>query len=277
MGVSALIIAKDEADRIRPCLNSITWVDEIVAVVDDSTTDDTAAICRRAGARVIELPWMGYARQRQRALEAVSQEWVLMIDADERTTAELRDEIRALIVDHPQHDAYYVNRRTLLWNREIRCRYPDETTRFFRRDAGYFPERAVHEGWTPLTPGIPVGHLKRDLIHDSYRSFLHLVDKFDEYAELAAQDILASGRPVSINLAWRRSLFTFFKYHVLKGGLFDGSAGLVYNLAHAYYVFLKYARAYEMTVQQGSPGLPLPVSQPAVDPPREVSSPSSTR
>jgi glycosyltransferase involved in cell wall biosynthesis len=275
MGVSALIIAKDEADRIRPCLNSVTWADEIIAVVDDATTDDTAAICRHAGARVLELPWMGYSRQRQRALESVTQEWVLMIDADERATAELRDEIRGIIGNGSPHDAYYVNRRTLLWNREIRCRYPDEQTRFFRRDKGYFPERAVHEGWTPLTPGTSVGHLTHDLVHDSYRSFLHLVNKFDEYAELAAQDILNSGRPVSIGLALRRSCFTFFKYHILKGGLFDGPPGLVYNLAHAYYVFLKYARAYEMTVQQRSPGHPLAVTPP-VEPTREVSTPSST-
>jgi len=246
MGISAVIIAKDEADRIRPCLNSVDWAEEILVVLDDTTTDATEQICHAAGAKVLRHPWLGYSRQRQLALESAGQEWVLMIDADERVTPELRAEIQTLLASPSPCEAYSINRRTLLWGREIRCRYPDTQLRLFRRTAGYYPDCAVHEGWVGKCPQAPHGRLNSDLLHDSYRSFLHLVKKFDEYAELAAGDLARSGRDINLRLAVWRACFTFCKYHLFKGGIRDGAPGLAYNLAHAYYVFLKYARAYEL-------------------------------
>ena len=250
MGVSVIIIAANEADRIGPCLESVSWVDEIVVVVDAASTDGTAELCRQAGARVVSQPWLGFGRQRQVALDAATQEWVLVVDADERVTPQLRAVIQTTLAAPPAFAAYKVPRALVFWGRNLRCRYPDYNIRFFRRDAGFYASLLVHESWDPHDRALPIGILPGDILHDSERNLTYLVTKLSQYAELGAHELLKRKRVTSLLPAFAESSLNFLKYHILRGGFLDGIPGLVYNLAHSYYFFHKYARAYEIYKEQ---------------------------
>jgi len=250
MGVSVIMIAANEADRIGSCLESIAWADEIVVVVDAASTDHTAEICRQAGARVIIQPWLGFGRQRQVSLDAATQEWVLVIDADERVTPELRNTIRTLLALTPEFAAYKVPRALVFWGRKLRCRYPDYNIRFYRRDAGFYASLLVHESWDPHDRRLPIGVLQGDILHESERNVTSLVSKLSQYAELGAFEVLKRKRVTSLLPALVESSLNFIKYQLLRGGFLDGVPGLVYNLAHSYYFFHKYARAYEIYREQ---------------------------
>lgn len=245
--VSIILLARDEADRIGPCLDSAAWADEVVVVVDAATTDDTADICRAAGAKVTVQAWQGFSAQWQTALDAATCDWIFMMASDERMTPELASAIRAAV---PTSDCtgYEVPIGNLFWGRVLRCRYPDFHLRLFRRGAGHISKREVHEGWEPDDPAAKIGRLHGDLIHDSYRDLSHYMQKMLAYAELGARQIVKTRKIRSIRPAILNSLVNFLKYQVLKGGFRDGAAGLVYNVAHSIYVFHKYAKAYELTM-----------------------------
>ncbi|MEI6521262.1 MAG: glycosyltransferase family 2 protein [bacterium] len=246
MGICALLLAKNEADRIIPCLESLKWVDQVVVVVDAATTDETVQICKSFGAEVVIHHWLGFAAQLRFGLEYVKQDWVLRIDADEQVSTPLRDKILHLLANKTSYVGYEINTCNLFWGRKLRAFYPDSHLRLFRTDAGHFPDKAVHEAWVPLDPKARLGHLNGDLIHNSYRSLAHCVEKWTSYAQLSAKDLAKKGPTRSIGIAIGDSLLDFIKYYILKGGFLDGAAGLTYSLVHAYYMYLRHASAYEI-------------------------------
>lgn len=250
MGISAFILAKNEADCILLCLDSLKWVEQIVVIVDEATTDGTAEICRQAGAEVIVQPWLGFSAQAQLGLDLAQHDWVLRVDADETVSPALRDELLKLVDTQTSYDAFKIPSRNFFWGRELRCLYPNRKVRLFRRGAGYFSAKAVHEEWIPHVATASIGRLKGDFYHDGYRNLPEFVNTMTRYAELAADDILERGPVRSIWPAIGDFLWDFFKYHIIKRGFLDGAAGLTYNLGHAYYMYLRYAIAYERTCRQ---------------------------
>jgi (heptosyl)LPS beta-1,4-glucosyltransferase len=246
MGVCALFLAKNEADRIIPCLESLRWADQIVVVVDAGTTDNTVEICRQYGAEVVIQSWLGFAPQVRVGMQHVKQEWVLWLAADERVTPKLRDEITSLLQTTPPHVGYDVSTCNLFWGRKLRAFYPDRHLRLFRTEAGHFPDKSVHEGWEPLDKNASIGCINGDLLHDSYRSLAHCVEKWTQYAQLSAKDLVKKGPTRSIWPAIGDSILDFIKYYILKGGFLDGAAGLTYSLVHSYYMYLRHAAAYEI-------------------------------
>jgi (heptosyl)LPS beta-1,4-glucosyltransferase len=246
MGICALLLAKNEADRIIPCLESLNWVDQIVVVVDTATTDETIEICKRYRADVVEQSWLGFAPQVRVGMQHVKQDWVLWLAADERVSPKLRDEVTQLLSRQPIHVGYEINTCNLFWGRKMRAFYPDRHLRLFRTDAGHFPDKSVHEAWAPLDHNASLSHINGDLIHDSYRSLGHCVEKWTTYAQLSAKDLAKKGPTRSICIAIGDSMLDFIKYYILKGGFLDGAAGLTYSLVHAYYMYLRHATAYEI-------------------------------
>jgi len=255
MKISAVIIASNEADRIGKCLASIAWVDEIVVVIDDKSNDGTADICRKAGAKVVIQPWLGFAAQRQVSIDNASHDWLLMIDADEQATPELQAEIRkisdsnAVGGDPLALSAYHIRIETVFWGRILRCLSPDYHLRLFHKGSGQIAFREVHESWL-VNPGIKVGRLKSVILHHSFRDLNHLLQKHHQYAELGAGQIVKSKRINTIFPALIRLFINFGKCFFLKRGFLDGSAGLIFSLVYACYFFNKYAIAYELTRQQ---------------------------
>jgi glycosyltransferase involved in cell wall biosynthesis len=241
--LSACIITFNEADRIEACLRSLGFCDELL-VVDSHSSDDTRERAAALGARVIARDWPGYRSQKQFAVDAAAHDWVLCVDADERVSAALRDEIVAL-KERGFTDAagYSVPRITEYFGRFLRHgnAYPDRLVRLFDRRRGGWVGEEIHEN-TRVTGR--VRRLSGHLEHFSYRSLSDHLDRMQRYADLMAQALYARGRrcglaPVLLNPQWR-----FVRGYLLRLGFLDGWRGLVFALIEAGYVRRKYLGLY---------------------------------
>ena len=240
--ITVVIPTLDEAAHIGPCLAHLAWADEVV-VADGGSRDDTVALARGAGAVVLERSGATIAAQRNAAIGIARNEWVFALDADERFTDELRDEV-ARTVRTPGHLAYQVRRRNLYLGRELTRGHwgRDWVTRLFRRDRRYV-ERRVHE---QLERVDDVGRLQGTLLHEPYRDLAEQLEKMNRYARWAAEDLYERGQRAG---AWRlcaRPLTRFLRAYLLEGAVWDGRRGLVSSVLGAYSAFLKYAHLWAL-------------------------------
>ena len=242
--LSVAIVALDEEERIRACLESVGWADEIV-VVDSGSSDKTVAIAREFTDRVLFHAWEGYGAQKNVALRQCRGEWLLALDADERVPEALRAEILATMAADPAVDGYRIPRRNFFQGAWVRHGgwYPDYQLRLFRRGRGAFTERAVHES---VRVEGPVGRLRTPLDHDSYRGIADFVARANRYSELAARELAAAGRGGGLTDLLGRPLARFVSMYLLRRGFLDGRRGLVLALLYAHYVFLRAAKVREL-------------------------------
>jgi glycosyltransferase involved in cell wall biosynthesis len=243
--VSAVVITLNEEDRLRPCLLSVAWVDEIV-VVDAESQDKTVQVAREFTDRVIVRPWPGFAAQKNFALDQATGDWVLSLDADEEVSPELRDAIVTAIQDPAAAEGYAVPRHNVFWDVVIRHGglYPDWQVRLFRRGRGRFVERAVHES---VTVAGRVERLRAPLQHRSYGGVADFLERANRYSSLAAVELLAAGRRVRGRDLVLRPLGRFLSMYLLKLGFLDGWRGLLLAALYAYYVFMRSAKMLEAT------------------------------
>ena len=224
--VSACLIVRDEAERIGPCLESVAFCDEIV-VVDSGSVDGTRELARTAGARVVENPWPGFAVQRNVAMDAASGDWVLEIDADERVTAELREEIVRFLAAPPDGvDIAAMPRRNIFLGAPLgpAAKYPEYRTRLFRRGAYRHDEsRAVHERHLPRGPVWP---FTGDLEHVLAGSWQEALADTRRYSELETHHLPASpsARAYAMGMVARPAAKAAYRL-VLYGGWRDGWRG----------------------------------------------------
>jgi glycosyltransferase involved in cell wall biosynthesis len=257
--LTVTVITRNEASNIAAALESVSWADEII-VVDSHSSDDTVSIARRLATRVEVREWPGYSAQKNFAAGLASHDWILSLDADERVTPALAAEIRGVLAGAPPFHGYRVPRVAWYLGRWIRSTdwYPDYQLRLYDRRAGRWNERRVHE--SVVVEG-PAGQLQNELQHHPYRNISHHLQTIDRYTTLAAEDWLAAGRRAR---AWRTFFyprFAFLRNYVLKGGFRDGSAGLIVSLLNSYYVFLKFAKLWELENPSSRPPV-LPSSRP---------------
>ncbi len=241
--LSVTVIARNEEARLRACLESAAWADEIV-VVDAESTDGTVAIAREFTDRVHVRPWPGFVAQKNFAIERASGDWILSLDADEQVTPELRGRIARLLAEDGPADGYAVPRRNVFWGRWVRHGglYPDFQLRLFRRRAGRFAGEGVHE--SVQVPG-RVDRLTEPLLHQSYRGIEDFVARSNRYSSLAAEDWIRSGRRVRLGHLILRPLGRFLSMYIIRLGFLDGWRGFVLALLYADYVFLRMAKAWE--------------------------------
>jgi glycosyltransferase involved in cell wall biosynthesis len=239
--LSVFLIVKNEADRIDDCLESVCgWADQVV-VLDSGSSDGTADIARRRGATVVETDWPGFSAQRNRALDMVDGEWVMSIDADERLTPALRDEIDAALSD-PNLDATLIKMpwRTWFCGKPLRHgRYTSPQGKLFRREGAHYSTRPVHEQL--LLPERRVLNLKSPLEHYSWRSYAHAQEKHLQYAVLLAQHKHAQGKRGSLAYASLRFFTDFLQQYIFRLGLLDGWRGFLMAVMLGQYAFHKYA------------------------------------
>lgn len=242
--LSVTLITRDEASSIEGALQSVAWADELI-VVDAGSADDTVALARRYTDRVVVRDWPGYAEQKNYAASLATADWILSIDADERVTPALADEIRARLATEPSERGYRIRRVSSYLGRWIRTTdwYPDYQLRLYDRRAGRWTSRRVHES---VRVDGPVGTLRHELQHQSYASLSDHLARLDRYSALAAEQMFAEGRRARFaDLAIHPPL-AFLRNYVLRRGVRDGRAGLVVSAMNAYYVFLKFAKLWEM-------------------------------
>ncbi|MBI4589758.1 MAG: glycosyltransferase family 2 protein [Candidatus Rokubacteria bacterium] len=245
MTLSVVVITWNEEERLRPCLESAAWADEIV-IVDAESTDKTVQVAREFTDRIWVRPWPGFAAQKNFALEQAAGEWLLSLDADEQVTPELKREIEGVIARSGPADGYAIPRKNFFWGAWARHGglYPDYQLRLFRRGKGRFVARAVHES---VAVQGPVGRLEAPLLHRSYRSLEEFIERSNRYSTLAAQEWIRSGGTVGWADLVVRPLARFLAMYVLRGGFLDGRRGLLLAGLYAHYVFLRTAKVLEMS------------------------------
>jgi glycosyltransferase involved in cell wall biosynthesis len=225
--VSALILAKDEATNLPNCLETVSWANEVIVVVDRSSRDQTEAIAKQGADLVAIRTFDDFANQRNAALELASGEWVFAIDADERATPELAAEIRRVISDpNSKHSGYRVPIRSVVLGRQFKysgTQY-DRPLRLFRRGFGHWTG-AVHE--TVNLEGTS-GQLENHLQHRTIPDMQTFLRKINEYTTLEAIKFVRENRPLRLTDLAIRPIWTFLKLYLGKRGFLDGLEGFVF-------------------------------------------------
>jgi glycosyltransferase involved in cell wall biosynthesis len=247
--LSVTVIAWNEEERLRACLESVAWADEII-VVDAESTDKTVQVAREFTDRVWVRPWPGFAAQKNFALEQATGDFILSLDADERVTPELHERISLIVRAGGPADGYSLPRRNVFWGAWVRHGglYPDYQLRLFRRRAGHFVDSAVHE--SAVVTG-KVETLAEPLLHHSYRGLDDFVTRSNRYSTLAAAELIKRGGRAGLADLALRPLGRFVSMYVLRGGFLDGWRGFVLAVLYANYVFLRMAKAWE--ARRGQP------------------------
>ena len=238
--LSVVILAKNEADRIRACIQSVHWADEVL-VVDDESADETVRIAASLGARVLRRRMDIEGRHRNWAYAQARHEWVLSLDADERVSPELSQEIMGLFRDGAPFETYAIPRRNYIGDRWLRYGgwYPSAQLKLFKKSVFRWEETTVHpravsdRAW---------GTLRHDLIHLSYRNARDFIEKLDRQTMLEAQKWVSDGRRVSGGKALWRTIDRFVRSLFLKQGFRDGRLGIFAAWMAGTYQWLSYQK-----------------------------------
>jgi glycosyltransferase involved in cell wall biosynthesis len=252
--LSVTIITKNEAADIAGALESVAWADEVV-VVDSESADDTVAIARRHGAHVVVRAWPGYVAQKNYAASIASHDWILSLDADERVTPALAAEIRTTLAGGPGDAAYRVPRVTRHLGRWIRTTdwYPDNQLRLYDRRAAEWTGRYVHES---VNVRGTIGRLRGELLHFPFRDVADHLETIDRYTTYSARQMHEAGKRAGALQVMLHPPLAFLRNYLWRGGIRDGLTGLIISTLNSYYVFLKFAKLWEIdNIVPGSPEL----------------------
>ena len=245
--ISVFIIARDEADRISLTINSVKdWVDEVI-VVDSGSKDDTVAVSESLGARAVFNEWSGYGPQKVFSEGLCCNDWLLNLDADEEISAELAVEIRALFEQvQPADVAYTLPILPFYPLQESGHRWTalHHPVRLYNRNYCGFKDLPVHDS-VVVREG-KTGRLKGMVIHRSFRSLTHHIDKANEVSSARAQDLVNKGRKPSGFSLLLIPLLAFLKSYLLRLQFLNGISGIVASHMYAFQRFTRLAKAREL-------------------------------
>jgi glycosyltransferase involved in cell wall biosynthesis len=245
--LSVYVIAYNEESKIRECLESVKWADELV-VADSFSTDRTVQIAREYTDKVIQVKFEGFGKLRNDVLKRLENDWVLSVDSDERVTPELKDEVLSLLASEPGADAYLVPRKSHFMGRWIRhCGwYPDfRQPQLFNRKKMKYTEQMVHE--TYELDG-RLSRLKGHVLQFPFLDLNQFFWKMDRYSTLRAGEMNAQGRRFRISDIIIHPAAMFIRMYVSKAGFLDGARGFVLSLLYAYYTMIKYIKLWELNI-----------------------------
>ena len=244
VGLSVVIPTFNEAQNIASCIQSVEELADEIIVMDNFSTDGTAEIARSMKARVFEREFDNFSVNKNAAIEKSTQDWILLLDADERLTPELRSEIRN-ILGGPSASAYRIKRDTFYCGHRVRCWSNKSVTRLFRKGtANYDPAKLVHEEL--VVNGGTIETLQQALQHYTFRSFEQYLPKVHSFTTLAAREAFQQGRQAGWLSITVYPLLRFVRTYFFKGGILDGVPGLVISWLSAYTVYLKLAKLWEL-------------------------------
>lgn len=247
-GVSVILPCYNEAQNIGACLESLTWADEIM-VVDSFSTDNTLDIAREFTSTILQHEYVNPAAQRNWAIPQAKYDWVLIMDADERVTSELREEILATVASPDAYAGYFIRRRNYFAGKEIRhCGWQkDWVVRLFKRDEGRYEsdrDYNYHAGVKVRTG--KVGRLKHVMDHYPYRNLTTYLEKLRRYADWGGLDSNQQGKRATFRRLLFHPMGRFLRMYLLQKGFLDGMHGLIICTMAACYVALQDARLWEI-------------------------------
>jgi glycosyltransferase involved in cell wall biosynthesis len=237
--LSVCIITRNEELNIKDCLETVKWADEII-IVDSESTDNTLAIAKQYTDRIFVNPYKGCGPQKKQALELATCEWALILDADERLTQELQQEIQT-ILQNPKYDAYSIPFQTYYCGKAIRFGdwINERHIRLIKKDKNSIVARIVH--FRIDTFGT-IGKLKHKILHYSFPTLDKVIEKMNVYSTLGAQHKLQQRKTAGLFTALAHGIFAFIRGYVLKLGFLDGKEGFMLAISNAegsYYRYLK--------------------------------------
>jgi len=245
MEISAVIITYNEEKRLEPALKSLEGVASEVIVVDAYSQDKTLKIAKKYTDKVFRRKWTNFADQKNFANNKASLPWILSLDADERLSSQLRQEILALKEEEPQVAGFSMPRQVFYLGKWIRHSgwYPDRKIRLFRKEKAHWEGEYIHED---LKIEGKVAKLKGAIHHFTYRNIQDHLDRINTFSELGAKKLYARGK----KCRWYHLLFLPFfrlaKSYFLKAGFLDGFAGLIISVLNGYSIFIRYAKLKEI-------------------------------
>ncbi len=246
--ITILTLIPNAGDRLKPCLESIAWADDIFCVVDPNTTDGSEEVARQHTDHVVVHEYLNKADQCNWAIPQIETEWTMVLDADETVSPELAKRIQQVIADPDSDDGYKIRRRSYFFGKLIgHCGWDrDYNLRLFRTKKGRYQARRVHS--TMQIDGT-VGCIDEVMYHDAYRSFEEYFATSDRFSTWSAQDLFEKGERVGVISLLFRPGVRFLKMYVIRQGFRDGKHGLVLCILAAFSVFTKYAKLWNLNRQ----------------------------
>ena len=245
--ICCAIVVFNEERNIREALDSVSWMDEIIAV-DSYSADNTVQICREFTPHVFQRKWNCFGEQKNFAIDHATSDWVFILDADERVSDGLRAEIQRVLAASDQAGpvAYTLPRKNYYYGEWVRWGgvYPDYQLRLFRRGVGRLDDSEPHNRF--VFEGLH-GYLTNDLDHYTERTIEDHFKKFNNFTTLAARERGKTKKTVRWTDLTVRPLFTFWKYYVRRQGFRDGVRGLIVCVFASMYTFVKYAKLWDAT------------------------------
>ena len=248
-GVSVVVTTFNEEHNIADCLESLLWADEIL-VVDSYSTDRTPEIVQGYDrVRLVQRTYYGSAAQKNWAMDQCRHDWILIFDADERCTPELREEIRALVAKGPSHEAYTIRRRVFFLGQVIRFSgwQRDQVVRLVRKGAGRYPNRRVHADMKTRGPAPLLRHTMDHFMVEDFHTYALRIVKYSHWG--AAQG-WKEGKSPGFAEVMGRTAWRFLRTYFVQLGVFDGMRGLVFCLLQAYGTYLKWSILWSWRVNE---------------------------
>lgn len=250
--ISAAIITLNEENNLADCLSSLSWADEIV-IVDSLSTDRTVEIAEKFGATVISQKFLGHVKQKQLAVDSCQYDWVICLDADERVSKELSENIQLLFSKTAETDlahGYTMSRCSFHLGRWIRHGgwYPDRNIRLFNRKYGKWGGVDPHDK-IEISRG-EAGHLKGDLLHYVFKDLAHNIATNNFYSGISADIFYREGKKPSMTKLFLKPFGKFLETYIIKRGFLDGLPGFIISVGAAYSMFLKFAKLWEHHIRE---------------------------
>lgn len=243
--VTAIIPAGNEEENIAAAIESVLFADEIL-VIDSYSTDRTVEIAQQYPVTILQRKFDFPARQKNWAMPQASHDWILLLDADERVTPELQEEIKNVLnQDKLEAVAYWVYRTNFFMNKEIRYSgwQDDKVIRLCKKDVCTYKDVKVHE---EIIADGPTAFLKNKLEHHTYRGLDHFLEKSYKYATWGAYDRLEKTKNVTAFHFVVKPFFGFIKKYFLKRGVLDGKVGFILALQYSQFLFLRALKLWRL-------------------------------
>jgi len=243
--ISAVLITFNEEANIEAALRSLEGIASEIIVVDSHSTDLTVKIACRFTPNVVERTWTNYSDQKNFAADRAEHPWILSLDADERLSPELREELMALAKGEPPCAGFSMPRRVFYLGRWIKHSgwYPDRKVRLFRKDCARWEGAYVHED---LAVRGEIRRLRGDILHFTYRNIADHLTRINAFSDLGAQKLYAQRKKCRLRHLLLVPPGRFIKSYILRRGFLDGFAGLVIAVLNGYGIFVRYAKLREI-------------------------------
>ncbi len=246
--ISAIIPTYNEEHNIIDAIESVSWADEIL-IVDSFSTDRTIQLAKEKGAKIIQREYQYSASQKNWAIPQAKNQWILLLDADERVSDKLRIEIQKTLENEFVNDAYWIKRQNYFMGKKVRFSgwQGDKVIRLFKRDVCRYEDKNVH---AEIICNGSVGFLNEKLTHFTFKDIKHYLEKWDRYSTWSAKDHFDKGQRPNLYHFIAKPAFRFFRDYIIRLGVLDGLTGLIICSLSSMGIFMRYLKLKQLIKDQ---------------------------